>query len=261
MTSKKHLIVASLGTLALLGAGCGAAPETPAPAPSAPAPSAETQNPAPAATTTPAATDEAPAVRASEPPAAPEGAMAIKDGAYMASANSSVNWEGRKPLISGYADKGTLAVKEGSATVKDGKMTEGNVVLDMKTIKATAMTKTGAEGMLEKHLKSEDFFDVEKFPTATLKITSVEPASNASSTFRYTVKGDLTMKEKTNAVEFPATIYAGKDGKLHAAAKMDLNRAKWDVRFGSDTFFDNLANNVIDDYFTLSFDIMGDMKK
>lgn len=257
MTSKKHLIVASLGTLALLGAGCGAAPETPAPAPSAPAPSAETQNPAPA----PAAAEEAPVVRAAEPPTAPEGAKAIADGGYMVATNSKVTWEGRKPLISGYADKGTLDVKEGSATVKDGKITEGTVVIDMKTLKATAMTKAGAEAMLEKHLMGADFFDVEKFPMATLKITSVEPAADASTTFRYTVKGDLTMKEKTNPIEFPATIYAGTDGKLHAAAKLDLNRAKWDIRFGSDTFFDNLANNVIDDYFTLSFDIVGDMKK
>jgi polyisoprenoid-binding protein YceI len=255
MTSKKHLIVASLGTLALLGAGCGAAPETPAPAPSAPAPSAEMQNPAPAAA------EEAPIVRTAEPPAAPQGAKAIADGSYMVAANSKVTWEGRKPLVSGYADKGTLDVKEGAASVKDGKMTEGNVVIDMKTLKATAMAKAGAEAMLEKHLKGADFFDVEKYPTAALKITSVEPAADASSTFRYTVKGDLTMKEKTNAVEFPATIYAGTDGKLHAAAKLDLNRAKWDIRFGSDTFFDNLANNVIDDYFTLSFDIVGDTKK
>jgi polyisoprenoid-binding protein YceI len=70
----------------------------------------------------------------------------------------------------------------------------------------------------------------------------------------YLVRGKLTIKGITNDIEFPAAIYMQK-GELHAKATFDLDRTKWDIRYGSNKFFDNLANNVIDDMFTVSFDL------
>jgi polyisoprenoid-binding protein YceI len=117
-------------------------------------------------------------------------------GDYVIDSEKSVlNWQGRKPLLNNYYDKGTVKVSAGSATLTDGLITAGEFTIDMNTITALSTGKNAGMDFLTKHLKSPDFFDVEKYPTAQLKLTSVEKAEGEN-TFK--VKGDLTVKDKTN---------------------------------------------------------------
>lgn len=179
----------------------------------------------------------------------------IADGTYaLVAAESIINWKGSKKLIANYNDTGTINLKDGMFSVKDSIVTDGAVTFDMKTITASSTGKGVGDfpGMLEKHLKSDDFFGVEKNPTAEFKVKSVMAQPDNT----YMVTGDLTMKGKTNEIVLPARVSMLDGGKLHITADATVDRTKFDIRYGSDKFFDNLADNVIDDNFTVNFDLM-----
>jgi polyisoprenoid-binding protein YceI len=174
-------------------------------------------------------------------------------------ADSTVMWSGQKPLVAGYVHKGTIMLSEGMIEVKDG-TAAGSFTIDMNSIKATSLGggKEGQESGLEKHLKSKDFFNVETYPTATMKIASVTPIEGVA--HRYTVVGELTLLGKTNAVTFPADIYTKEDGTLMANATVSIDRTVWGITYGSGSFFDNLANNAIDNNINLDLSLVAKMK-
>lgn len=169
--------------------------------------------------------------------------------------NSSLVWEGKKTLIKEWIDSGNINLKTGSVESKDGQIISGNFSFDMTSISAEKTGKGSGESGLTKHLKSADFFDVEQYPTGEFKITEVVKNEADQSGLIFSVTGDLTIKGVTNSVNFPAEIYQA-DGKLFANAIVSLDRTKWNIRYGSDKFFDNLGNNIIDDIFTLTFAIV-----
>lgn len=174
-------------------------------------------------------------------------------------AESSVVWSGQKPLVAGYVHKGTIMITDGMINVGDGTAT-GAFTIDMNSIEATSLGggKAGQESGLEKHLKSKDFFNVETYPTATMKISSVTPIEGLE--HRYTVTGELTLLGKVNAVTFPADIYSNVDGKLVAKATINIDRTMWGITYGSGSFFDNLANNAIDNNINLDLSLVAEKK-
>jgi len=89
--------------------------------------------------------------------------------------------------------------------------------------------KSGLEG----HLNSEDFFNTAKYSKANLILTSVTPEGNGS----YAVKGDMTIKDKTNEISFIVKVDGDK-----ATADLKVDRTKFDVRYGSESFFDGLKD-------------------
>ncbi|MBI4250387.1 YceI family protein [Candidatus Uhrbacteria bacterium] len=181
-----------------------------------------------------------------EPPSAP---FALQDGTYTVVAEeSSIGWEGRKPLLANYKDTGSLKLKNGSAEVKDGKVASGTLVFDMTTIQAGKTGKGIGEEALTGHLKSEAFFDAGKYPTAMFVLQqAVDQGANT-----YLLRGELTIKGITNPVEIPAALSIQGDA-IALRADMHLDRTLWDIRYGSGKFFDNLADNVIDDTFGATF--------
>lgn len=175
-------------------------------------------------------------------------------GSYAVSPEeSAITWSAGKPLIAGYVHTGTLNVASGSITIGEN-TASGSFVIDMNSVKVTSLGggKEGKESALESHLKKDDFFGVETYPTAQFTISSVVPAEGENT---YTVTGMLTMKDKTNEVTFPARIYM-EDGKLHAHADLTIDRTKWGITFASSSVFDNLANNAIGDDVTLSLKLI-----
>jgi polyisoprenoid-binding protein YceI len=155
---------------------------------------------------------------------------------------SSVAWKGYK--VTG-SHKGNIALKKGALTFKEGQLVGGEFIIDMRTIENTDMEgeyKTKLEG----HLKSEDFFGVDKYPTAKLVFNTVKSTGKNS----YEVTGDLTIKDKTNPVTFDLSVYGNK-----ATANVKIDRTKFDVRYGSTSFFDNLQDKAIYDEFDLVTDL------
>lgn len=165
---------------------------------------------------------------------------------------SEVNWNAKKVTGEHY---GKISLKSGQLQVDKNRVTGGTFVIDMSAITVEDIKDAGSNGKLVGHLKSDDFFSVDKHPTATFVITETAPiAKAAAGQPNYTVKGNLTIKGITNPVSFPATITV-KDGVATAKADVTVDRTKYDIRYRSNNFFENLGDKAIYDDFTVSFKI------
>jgi polyisoprenoid-binding protein YceI len=159
--------------------------------------------------------------------------------------NSGVKWVATK--ITDKTHEGTVALSEGGLQLTDGVITGGKFTIDMTSIVVTDLTG-GMKEKLEGHLKNEDFFNVEKFKTANIAILSVDGDN---------VKANLTIKGITNEVSFPVKVVLDDNGGMTATADMEIDRTKFDVRYGSDSFFDNLGDKVIKDMIKFSVSLKG----
>ena len=166
---------------------------------------------------------------------------------------STVNWHGEK--VTG-EHTGTIQLKSGALNVDGYKMT-GEFQIDMTTIANTDIGSDEMRGKLEGHLKSDDFFSVASHPTATFKITKTSPLKEREgSKANFRITGDLTIKGITHEISFPAHVETSEGGVM-AKAKVTIDRSKWEVRYGSGTFFDNLGNKLIYDDFHLELALVG----
>jgi len=185
----------------------------------------------------------------------------VEDGTYQVLVEESVvRWAGKKPLIEGYINSGSMALKSGSISV-DGDDIGGELLIDMNTLSVSdTPTKPGSENTLEDHLKGERWFNVAEYPEASFVITSSEKREASANSFVYDVTGDLTMKGQTNELTFRATIFTDANGKTVARADFEFDRTKWGLTSGSGSFFDDLANNAIDDMVALSFELVAEQQ-
>ncbi|MDP5158847.1 MAG: YceI family protein [Flaviramulus sp.] len=156
--------------------------------------------------------------------------------------SSKVIWKGYK--VTG-SHEGTIAIESGSLVFEEDQLTGGEFVIDMTTINTTDL-EGNSKGKLDGHLKSDDFFGVENHPKASLVFTDVKASGKNS----YNVTGDLTIKGKTNPVSFIISVYGNK-----ATASLKVDRTKYDVRYGSTSFFDGLKDKAIYDEFDLVADL------
>ncbi|KQN28595.1 MULTISPECIES: YceI family protein [unclassified Pedobacter] len=164
----------------------------------------------------------------------------VKPVAYTVDpAKSTITWIGKK--VTG-SHNGTIALQSGTLNVDGKKVTGGTFTIDMNSIK-----DADGSAKLEGHLKADDFFGTAKFPTSTFVITKV-----AGSGASLTVTGNLTIKGITKPVSFPATVAVNADGTVSAlAGKILVDRTKYDIRYGSKSFFDSIGDKAIDDNFEI----------
>ncbi len=160
---------------------------------------------------------------------------------------SSVKWNGKKVSGEHY---GAISIREGELVVENGKVIGGTFVVDMNSITNDDLDGEWRQKLID-HLKSDDFFNVENYPTSELVLTEVENKSGNN----YSLKGDLTIKGKTLPVTFDADIEIGKN-KIKANGKLVVDRTLYDIRYGSGKFFQNLGDRMIHDEFTLEYIIV-----
>jgi polyisoprenoid-binding protein YceI len=156
---------------------------------------------------------------------------------------STIKWNAEKVTGTHF---GMVTLTSGTLEMNDEKLVGGMFEVDMQSI-----TVDDLDGVwktkLQNHLKSDDFFGAETFPKATLKITDVKPLEDG----KYKVGGILTIKEKSNRIEFETTIIE-KGGSITATADLEIDRSKYDVKYGSGSFFDDLGDKTIYDNFILN---------
>lgn len=150
---------------------------------------------------------------------------------------SSIKWKGYKVTGEHF---GTINLKEGMLSFEGDKLVGGNVIIDMTSIKVTDMEGEYAD-KLAGHLKADDFFGAEKFPTAALKFTKVSGHGT-----HYHITGDLTIKGITAPVSFEMHTEANA-----AKAKIKIDRTKYGIKYGSASFFDDLKDRAISDEFDI----------
>jgi polyisoprenoid-binding protein YceI len=159
-----------------------------------------------------------------------------------------IYWHGEK--VGGEHD-GNIKLKSGELVMSGNKPVSGNVVIDMTTITNSDISNDGMRERLVNHLKSDDFFGVEKFPEARFDITGSEVNDGGS----IKLMGNLTIKGISEPVEFISSMES-RDGSLVFKGHIEIDRTLFDVRFGSKKFFNNIADSAIDDIFKLDYELV-----
>jgi len=161
---------------------------------------------------------------------------------------TTVKWKGEKVTGEHW---GFVSVKESSVEVEDGMLSAGVFTMDMNSITVEDIEAGSSYNKkLVGHLKSDDFFGVEAHPTSKFEITKVIPLEGN----KYRITGKLTIKGIEQMLSFPAVIEID-NGMLHAEATLTIDRTKFDVRYGSETFFGDLKDKAIYDEFEMTLDI------
>ncbi len=165
--------------------------------------------------------------------------------------NSSAEWFAAK--FTG-KHNGTVKVSGGEINSNHGQLT-GFIEIDMHSIAVSDIKDEKMNAKLTNHLKSEDFFDVEKYPKSRFVITSIEALKSVEEGATHKVNGNLTIKDKTNPISFDATIIV-QSNKITCVGSIVVDRSKFDVRYGSKSFFEDIGDKVIYDDFTLKFNLV-----
>ena len=155
---------------------------------------------------------------------------------------SSIDWIGRK--ITGQ-HTGKIKISSGDLLVNGNAIKGGSFVMDMNSMNSDSQKLTG-------HLKTDDFFSVEKNPTSKFVITKVTGAGKD----RINVTGDLTIKGITQSVSFPATVKKEGNAIVAVAKNVMIDRSKFDIRYGSKSFFNDIGDKAIDDNFELGINLV-----
>ncbi|MCC9138758.1 YceI family protein [Pontibacter silvestris] len=162
-------------------------------------------------------------------------------------AKSEITWIASK--MTG-RHNGLFQVQNGELLVSDGSLTGGNIVIDVASLRADDKNiDAESNKKLTTHLRSADFFDTEKYPTAVFELTDVIPLDTASTKQQlssknsyselhiknptHRVTGNLTIKGETKSVSFPAKL-TKEDNQLKAKANFNLDRTQWGLVYRSD---------------------------
>jgi polyisoprenoid-binding protein YceI len=161
-----------------------------------------------------------------------------------------LTWKGSMVFDFDKGDVGYVYISKGELMIEKDSLVGGTAEIDMNTIEYGDKENKNTP---VKHLKSPDFFDVEKFPISTFAITKIESVNVRSKTIKVT--GNLTIKGITNPVTIPADIES-KDGVARANGKVVIDRTQWGIRYRSGKFYDNLADQAVSDDFEIQMNIV-----
>lgn len=154
-------------------------------------------------------------------------------------AESTIIWTAKK--VTGQ-HHGKVPITAATLDYKNSRILGGTFEMDMTSLTVEDITDPDMNKKLSDHLKSDDFFSVEKHNKSTFKITDAKTSNGKD----YDITGDLTIKGITKPVTFPATV-AVNDGKITATGKLTFDRTHYDIKFRSGSYFENLADKMIYD--------------
>jgi polyisoprenoid-binding protein YceI len=173
------------------------------------------------------------------------GVVHLAIGHYTVLADASrISWEGRNP---NGAHDGTVELAAGELDVTADAVS-GRFEVDLSTIRNADLAGDPSQAVLVEHLKSDDFFFVERFPQAVYRLRAAAPLPDgASTTPNYRVEGDLELRGVTVPLGFDATVNQLSDGRIAVEAHFDVDRTRWGVIYGSARFFAHLGKHVVFD--------------
>ena len=169
---------------------------------------------------------------------------------YIAEAdNSTIMWKGFKPTGT---HTGTIAIESGVLTMNGDAVESGTFLIDMSSITVTDIpVEEESHAKLTGHLKSDDFFDVEKYPTSAFNVTAFEMKDGKGM-----LSGNLKMKDAENNITIPVNITENGDTLTLTSETFTIDRSKWNVKYGSKSFFDDLGDKFINDEFELQITLV-----
>lgn len=172
------------------------------------------------------------------------------DGTYRVDAEkSTLEWIGRNL---NNRHHGRISIQSGEIVIQGGIPSGGKIVLNMKTVSNLDLQDPAWHDMLLNHLKSEDFFAVERFPTASFRLTGWKKGEGESPEApKGIATGDLTIRDVTRPVSVPAIVAPQTDGSIKAHAIFDLDRTLWDASYGSVKLYERLGMHLVHDLVSL----------
>ena len=162
-------------------------------------------------------------------------------------AESTIEWIGEK--VTG-SHTGNVSLKSAHFIMGDEHIEGGEFIMDMNSIKCTVIENPEYAGKLENHLKDNDFFGTENYPTARFSFAKVIFDGTS-----YLITGKMNIKGMSQEITFPAQFHTEK-GHLVADAVVKIDRTKHDIKYGSGVFFDDLGDRMILDDFTLNIHLV-----
>jgi polyisoprenoid-binding protein YceI len=166
-------------------------------------------------------------------------------------ATSSLQWKGAKVI--GDSHTGNIAIKSGEITYgKDGPAS-AVIVVDMKSITNTDLKDAEYNKKLITHLKSDDFFSVEKHPEAKLTIKKFTKVTGDE----FKLDGELSIKGIVKPVSLKAKVSQEKQEISKITADLEFDRTEFEVRYGSGKFFQGLGDKVIADKVEVKVELKG----
>jgi rhodanese-related sulfurtransferase/polyisoprenoid-binding protein YceI len=187
----------------------------------------------------------------------PETRLHLRDGKYHIDTDGSIiEWVGRNPNTKHF---GTVRISHGRIQIKD-KIITGVAEIDMNSIENMSLEGDELQPVLVSHLKSEDFFLVNVFPTVKFIINSGKLAEEPyMSSPNYELNGTLDLRGVKADISFSTTITNTEDNGLLAEAHFDIDRTRWNVIYGSTRFFEHLGIHIVFDL--ISFQVRIAAKK
>tara|TARA_B100000945_G_scaffold314208_1_gene311502 strand:+ start:710 stop:1246 length:537 start_codon:yes stop_codon:yes gene_type:complete len=164
---------------------------------------------------------------------------------------SEINWIGRK--VTG-EHSGYLKLSNGWISLKNESVANGKLNFDMKTITTTDIESIEWSQKLDEHLMNEDFFFVDSFPTANLKVKSSKTQDLYLVNPIHIITADLTIRGITNEISFPVSISSSNNTYI-ANGSIDIDRTLFNIKYKSKTIFPDLGDKFIYDTFTINFSI------
>ncbi|GGH47335.1 lipid-binding protein [Mangrovimonas yunxiaonensis] len=162
---------------------------------------------------------------------------------------STVSWKGFKPTGSHH---GVVGVESGVINVKEGVVESGTFLIDMKSLEVMDIpAEDEMNAKLSGHLKSADFFDVEVYPAAAFSVTGFTTENGKS-----TLSGNLKMKDAENNVTIPVTVVENGDTVTIKSETFTIDRSKWNVKYKSKSFFEDLGDKFINDDIELQVNVV-----
>ncbi len=156
---------------------------------------------------------------------------------------AAIKWKAYKTLGAKSANHfGILKLKSGTMVFKDGNLAGGSFSMDMNSITADDLKDDPKyKNMLERHLKSDDFFDVARFPVSTFQIKSVKKTAGTNN---YKITGALTVKGVSKNISFPAKVLANENGATFSSEQFTFNRKDFGLKYN--IFEDMLISNQVE---------------
>jgi len=172
------------------------------------------------------------------------------DGIFEVDVETSVvRWTGRN-LFNHH--QGTVKLAGGRIEVRNGALQAARFTLDMNRIVCEDLVDTAYNALLIRHLRDDDFFAVDRFPTAEFVCERAEslPACTPG-TPNYTLHGAMKLRGVAQPLSFPAVIAAADADHLTGQAQFELDRTQFGSHYGSGKLFAFLGKHVVNDHIHL----------
>ena len=163
---------------------------------------------------------------------------------------SFIKWKGTKS--NGSYHDGLIEVNNSILNIDSNNiLIDGEIIIDMNSIICTDIKDEEGNQNLVEHLKTDDFFSTTNFPTALLKINKVTAIKDND----YRINGALTIKNQTHLIEFSANIMVEENMSL-ASGKIEIDRAKYNIKYKSKSWYPDIGDMFINDIFELYFNLL-----